>query len=59
MSIGDIQFSRFWISVERRYFAWWRWYIGFGPTYNGTTAGLCIALPFAVIVGHYREPKTA
>ena len=54
VSFGDICTSKVWVSFERRYFALWRWHLSFGPTYNGTTGGFCLGLPFAVIIGHYR-----
>ena len=55
VSFGDICKSRYWISFEPRFFAWWRWGLSFGPTYNGTTHGICLMLPFCVIIGHRRE----
>jgi len=54
LSFGDICLSRFWISFEPRPFAWWRWGLSFGPTYNGTTGGIYVAMPFLVVLGHRR-----
>lgn len=55
ISFGDICNTKYWISFELRPWAWWRWFVGFGPTYNGTTHGVVIALPCLVILGHRRE----
>lgn len=55
VSFGDICNSRYWISFELRYWAWWRCHLSFGPTYNGTTAGFCLGLPFVVVIGHIRN----
>lgn len=54
-SFGDICKTKYWLSFQRRPFAWWRWYIGFGPSYIGTTHGVCIATPWLVILGHIRD----
>ena len=54
-SFGDIRTSRYWISFARRPLAWWRWHLSFGPTYNGTTAGICLMLPCLVVLGHVRN----
>lgn len=54
-SFGDICTSRFWLSIARRPFAWWRWHVSFGPTYNGTTHGLLITTPLFVVIGHRRS----
>ena len=59
VSFGDICKSRYWISFEPRYFAWWRWHFSLGPTYNGTTSGVCFATPWFVIVGHVRDLAAA
>jgi len=55
MRIGDISKSRIWLTVNRRPFAWWRWWFSFAPTYNGTIFGLHIGLPFMVVLGHVRD----
>lgn len=54
-SFGDICTSRYWLSIQRRPWAWWRWGLSFGPTYNGTTHGICLCLPCLVILGHVRS----
>jgi len=54
-SIGDITESRYWLSVERKPWRWWRWGCEFGPTYCGTTHGICLMLPFCVVLGHIRD----
>jgi hypothetical protein len=56
-SIGDISKSKFWISVARRPWAWWRWGLSFGPTYNGTVRGICLMLPCLVVLGHQRDTR--
>jgi hypothetical protein len=53
--LGDICDTRYWISYEPRYWAWWRWHWSTGPTYSGTVRGFVLALPFAVIMGHERD----
>lgn len=53
--IGDIRTTRIWLSVERKPLAWWRWGVWFGPTYNGTTHGICVATPLFVLISHIRE----
>lgn len=55
VSFGDICESRYWISFERRPLNWYRWLISFGPTYNGTTHGVVMIIPFLAIVGHIRK----
>ena len=55
ISFGDICKSRYWLSIERRPWAWWRWILSFGPTYCGTTHGVCLCLPFCVVLGHRRN----
>jgi hypothetical protein len=54
ISFGDICRTRYWISFELHYWAWWRWFVSFGPTYNGTTHGVVVGLPCLVIIGHRR-----
>lgn len=56
-SLGDISKSRYWLSVSLRPFAWWRWWLSFSPTYNGTIFGLHIGLPFLVVLGHVRDTR--
>lgn len=54
VSFGDICKSRYWLSIERKPFAWWRWGVFFGPTYNGTDAGFIAMTPVAVVIWHRR-----
>lgn len=54
ISIGDIGSSRAWLSIERRPLAWWRWCVSFGPRNCGTVAGVFVALPWLVLLGHVR-----
>jgi hypothetical protein len=56
-SFGDISNSRYWLSFARRPWAWWRWHLSFGPTYNSTTGGILLCLPFLVIIGHIRDTR--
>jgi hypothetical protein len=55
MSLGDICKTKYWISIERRPFAWWRWGINFKPPYYGTTKGVLLMTPFFTILGHIRD----
>lgn len=57
ISFGDIGKSRFWISFQRRPWAWWRWWLSFRPTYMGTIRGLHIGLPFMTVIGHQRDTR--
>jgi len=57
VSFGDICKTTFWLSFERKPWAWWRWGLSFGPTYNGTVRGICLMLPFMVVLGHQRDTR--
>ena len=52
MSIGHISESKVWISLEKVYRA--GFWLGFGPTYNGTTAGMMAGLGGFVFIAHFR-----
>jgi len=54
-SIGHIAESRFYLSIERKPVAWWRWFVSFGPTYNGTTHGVVWGTPWFAVLGHIRK----
>lgn len=56
-SIGDICTSRYWISFERRPWAWWRWHWSTGPTYNGTVRGFLLCVPCLSVLAHERGLK--
>lgn len=55
MRIGDICESRVWLSINKRPLVLSRWCLGFGPTYNGTIAGIVLATPWFVVIGHVRK----
>jgi hypothetical protein len=54
LSIGDIGKTKYWLSFEQRPISW-RWHLSFGPTYNGTIAGVCCIVPGLSILGHIRK----
>jgi hypothetical protein len=58
VSIGDICKTRYWLSFMWRPRNLGRWDLSFGPTYGGTTGGICVSTPFFVIIGHRRHPIT-
>lgn len=55
ISFGDISETKFWISFKLIHWAWWRWWLSFDPTYNGTIRGIHIGIPFLIIIGHQRD----
>lgn len=54
-SIGNISKSRLWLSLEVRPSA--LTFISFGPTYNGTIAGVVASFKRVTIIGHIRKVK--
>lgn len=54
LSVGDISWTRHWLTIEQRPISW-RWHLSFGPTYNGTIAGICWIMPGILILGHIRK----
>jgi len=52
LSIGDIQHSRFWCSIEFRRRSGWS--ASIGRTYVGTRTGLVLSLGWLIVVAHIR-----
>lgn len=53
ISIGDIAYTRFWLSIEFRPNPVRSYRIG--KTYNGTKRGLIVVLKRAVLIAHHRD----
>lgn len=56
-SIGHITETSYWLSIERKPFRHWRWFISLSPTYAGTNRGLIIGTPWIVVLGHTRNTQ--
>jgi hypothetical protein len=55
LSLGSISKSRVYVSFEFRTPFGGRWWVSFGPTYNGTTVGVVAALGIGVFLAHVRS----
>ena len=55
ISVGHIADTKYWLSIEKQPIDYGhKFWVNFGPTYNGTVRGLVMRLGPFVVIAHQR-----